>query len=70
MARLGLKNLKQAGKNFFAKVSTLLRRVLIGAPDELLGSIPGLNFSSLMSAIGTTIQPAGTKPLNIDILCG
>src|SRR5436190_12973637 len=46
----------------------LLRRVLTGAPNELLGAIPALNFSSLMSSTSTTIQPAGTKPLNIDFL--
>ena len=50
------------------KVWTLLRRVLTGALNELLGAIPALNFSSLMSATSTTIQPAGTKPLNIHFL--
>jgi hypothetical protein len=41
---------------------------LTGAPNELPASIPALNFSSLMSSTSTTIQPAGTKPLNIDFL--
>jgi hypothetical protein len=50
------------------KVWILLRRVLTGAQNELPASIPALNFSSLMSSTSTTIQPAGTKPLNIDFL--